>query len=310
MINKLQIVIFLEAYMELLSHYIEQQKKRHPEIMNWKNHIVLDRLSYSYRDTVYNRHTYPSNLHHHDYYELVIFEEGDIHYICADCVYHPRRGDIILIPPGTFHMSVIDCENTRYKRHVFYVYPSAFDSIGHSALTSFLKMTKNGELLTLCSEEARGELLNRLQHLKITLDGAPSPLDEALGLSDVIYIFYLLNQRKSQFRTESVSLPENILAIQRYIDHNFSHIASVSDVADHFFYSREYVSRLFRKYFNTTISAYIMKRRIAKSQDLILQGLPMIDISYQVGFGSVSTFIRTFKAVTDMTPSEYRNFRK
>lgn len=296
--------------MELLSHYLEQQKKRHPEITNWKNHIVTDMLSYSYRDTVYDRSTYPSDLHHHDYYELVIFEEGNIHYICADNVYYPKYGDIILIPPGTFHMSVIDDESTRYKRHVFYLYPSAFDFIGHSVLANFLHWTNKGEILTLDSAESQQELMNQLQLLKNTLDGVQSSLNDALGLSYVIHIFYLFNQRRSEFETESLTLPENILAIRNYIDHNFSCISSVSDVADHFFYSREYVSRLFRKYFNTTISAYIMKRRIAKSQELILQGLQIIDISYQVGFGSISSFIRAFKTVTDMTPSEYRSFRK
>ena len=43
--------------MKLLSHYIEHQKTLYPEIINWKNHIVGDMLSYSYRDTVYDRRT-------------------------------------------------------------------------------------------------------------------------------------------------------------------------------------------------------------------------------------------------------------
>jgi AraC-like DNA-binding protein len=53
-----------------------------------------------------------------------------------------------------------------------------------------------------------------------------------------------------------------------------------------------------------------MKRRVAKCQELILQDMPFIDIAYQVGFGSLSTFIRAFRSVTGMTPSEYRKLRK
>lgn len=310
MINNFQIVTHLGGNMELLSHYIEQQNKQNPEIINWKNHLVTDGLSYSYRDTVYDLETYPSNLHYHDYYELVIFEDGAIRYICEDCVYHPKHGNIILIPPRTFHMSVIDCDSTRYKRHVFYLYPSAFDSIGHSALTSFLTESKKGSLLTLQSDEAKHELINQLQLLKKSLQKEPSPLDMALGLSLVIRIFCLLNQRKNQSKTEVSSLPENILMIQNYIDNNFSHISSVSEVAEQFFYSREYVSRLFKKYFDTTVSDYIMKRRISKSQSLIVQGVPLIDVAYQVGFGSLSTFIRAFRSVVNMTPSEYRKLKK
>ena len=296
--------------MKLLSHYIEHQMKRYPEITNWKNHIAGDMLSYSYRDTVYNRRTYPSNLHYHDYYELVIFEEGEIQYICEGCIYHPKYGDIILIPPGNFHMSVINCENTHYRRHVFYLYPSAFDTIGHSALTSFLCRTKDGEIFAFASLESRHKFMDLLGRLKETLNGDPSPLEDALGLSYILQIFYLLNQKECQPKSNASSLPESILKLQQYIDRNYSRITSVSQVAEHFFYSREYVSRLFKKYFDTTIADYIMKRRISESQALIMQDLPMIDIAYKVGFGSLSTFIRAFRSVTNMTPSEYRKLWK
>lgn len=296
--------------MKLLSHYIEHQKNLYPETINWKNHIVGDTLSYSYRDTVYDRCTYPSDLHYHDYYELVIFEEGDIQYVCEGCIYHPKYGDIIFIPPGKFHMSVINCESTHYKRHVFYLYPSAFDAIGHSSLTSFLSRIKDGDILAFVSLESKQKLMDILGCLKNIFAEAPSPLEEALGLSYIIHVFYLLNQKDCQSKSDALFLPESILKLQKYIDSNFSKISSVSQVAEHFFYSREYVSRLFKKYFDTTISEYIMKRRIAQSQSLIMMGIPLIDVAYQVGFGSLSTFIRAFRSVTNMTPSEYRKLRK
>jgi AraC-like DNA-binding protein len=207
-------------------------------------------------------------------------------------------------------MSVIDSENTRYKRHVFYLYPSAFDSIGHSALTSFLNITGSGDLLAFRSSDTKQKFMETLESLKESLKKATDPLEKALSLSHVITVFYLLNQNNCQSKNEISSLPDNILMLQNYIDNNFSQISSVSQIAEHFFYSREYVSRLFRKYFDTTISDYIMKRRISESQSLISQGVPILDAAYQVGFGSLSTFIRAFRSVTNMTPSEYRKLRK
>ena len=296
--------------MKLLSHYIEHLMKRYPETVNWKNHTVCDKVLYSYRDTVYDRDTYPSDLHYHDYYELVFFEEGDIKYVCEGSVFYPKYGDIILIPPGKFHMSVIDSDSTHYKRHVFYLYPFAFESIGHSELTLFLNRTKNGDIFTFDSIEAKQNFIDLLERLKSISQRESSTLEDALMLSYVIHIFYLLNQKNCQPKNEISSLPENILSLKRYVDTNFAQITSVTEVAEHFYYSREYVSRLFKKYFDTTISDYIMKRRIAESQLLIMQDIPLIDIAYQVGFGSLSTFIRAFRAVTNMTPSEYRKNRK
>ena len=150
-------------------------------------------------------------------------------------------------------------------------------------------------------------LLEKLKKLCIR---EPLPFDDVLMLSYILQVFCLLNQKNFQPKNEIASLPENILILQRYIDDNFARISSVSEVAEHFYYSREYLSRLFKKYFDTSISDYIMKRRIAESQLLIAQDIPLIDIAYQVGFGSLSTFIRAFRTVTNMTPSEYRKNRK
>ena len=295
--------------MKLLTHYIEHRAKNGVKIQNWENHIINESLSYAYRDTVYDSQTFPSNLHYHDYYELVVFEEGDIRYICEGSIYQPQHGDIILIPPGKFHMSMLNGELTRYKRHVFYLYPTAFNAIGHGALTSFLNRTAEWNIFDLGPSEARQRLMDTLTRLKEALSNEPSPLEKALGLSYIIQIFYLINQNCNQSKNETSSLPENILVLQHYIDHNFAEISSVSQVAEHFFYTREHISRLFQKHFDTTISDYIMKRRISESQSLITQGVPLIDVAYRVGFGSLSTFIRAFRSVTNMTPSEYRKLK-
>ncbi len=296
--------------MKLLSHYVEHQMNINPKITNWKNHMIGDRIFYSYRDTLYERKTYPSNLHYHDYYELVIFEEGDIQYVCDGCVYYPKFGDIILIPPTKFHMSMINCEKTQYKRHVFYLYPSAFDSTGYGALSSFLERTKKGDIFTFELIETKRKLMSILESLKEVWGKTPSVFEDALGFSFILQLFYLLNEKDCKIKNESSALPQIAIQMQQYIDQNYSEISSTSQVAEHFFYSREYLSRLFRKYFDSTVSDYVKKKRIAESQILIAQGQPIIDVAYRVGFASLSTFIRAFRSVTNMTPSEYRKLRK
>lgn len=292
--------------MKLLSHYIENQKNSYHEIVNWSNHIINDMLFYSYRSTDYDRRTHPSQLHYHDYYELVVFEDGDIQYVCDSAVFHPRKGDIILVPPNKFHSSMIKAEQTHYVRHVFYFYPEAFDELGHGALLAFITRFPEGGMFTPDTAELGRELWDQLEALKRLWQNNPSPLEQALGLSYIIRIFYLFNQQSCETEEKTEMLPENLRMLQSYIDENYGQITSVNMVAGHFFYSREYVSRLFKKHFDITISDYIMKRRIAESQLLILKGVSLIDTAYRVGFGSLSTFIRAFRKVTGMTPSEYR----
>lgn len=295
--------------MKLFSHYIEHQVKNHTTIKNWENRLIGDRLSYAYRDTVYDSNTYPSNLHYHDYYELVIFISGNTRYLCEGSVYYPKCGDVIIIPPGNFHMSAINCEKTHYIRHVFYFYPSVFDSIGQNILTEFLSRTDKSTLLSFSSAEKTKKLTELLEQLNTSFK-TDLPIEEALRLSYLIQIFYLFNYGECAFKNEISTLPENVLAIQKYIDENFADISSASQVAEHFYYSREYVSRLFKKHFDTPISDYITKRKVEKSRSLISQDMALTDIAFRVGFGSISSFIRAFHSVTGMSPSEYRKLQK
>ena len=291
--------------MKLLSHYLQNKNDPRHEITNWENDLINDSLCYSYRSTVYDMNTFPSSLHSHDYYELVIFVEGEINYVCESSVYSPKRGDVIIIPPGKFHMSKLKGERTHYKRHVFYLYPNAFDAVGAS-LADILIRTNEGVHFSLSSCEREEELLSLTEKLSSTLKNRGDGLSRALAFGYIIEIFCLLNRKDIRHSGESERLPENILALQQYLDAHYTEIDSVSEVAEHFFYSREYVSRLFKKYYDTTILDYIHKLRISKSRTLIAEGMPIIDVCYAVGFSSLSTFIRAFRTATDMTPSEYR----
>ena len=291
--------------MKLLSHYLQNKNDPRHEITNWENDLINDSLCYSYRSTVYDVNTFPSSLHSHDYYELVIFVEGEINYVCESSVYSPKRGDVIIIPPGKFHMSKLKGERTHYKRHVFYLYPNAFDAVGAS-LADILIRTHEGVHFSLSSREREEELLTLTEKLSSALKKREDGLSRALAFGYIIEIFCLLNRKDIRHSGESERLPENILALQQYLDAHYTEINSVSEVAEHFFYSREYVSRLFKKYYDTTILDYIHKLRISKSRTLIAEGMPIIDVCYAVGFSSLSTFIRAFRTATDMTPSEYR----
>ncbi len=291
--------------MKLLSHYLQNKNDPRHEITNWENDLINDSLCYSFRSTVYDMNTFPSSLHSHDYYELVIFVEGEINYVCESSVYSPKRGDVIIIPPGKFHMSKLKGERTHYKRHVFYLYPNAFDTVSPS-LAEILIRTNEGAHFSLASREREEELLSLSEKLASALKKRGDDLARALAFGYIIEIFCLLNRKDIRHSGESERLPENILALQQYLDAHYTEINSVSEVAEHFFYSREYVSRLFKKYYDTTILDYIHKLRISKSRTLIAEGMPIIDVCYAVGFSSLSTFIRAFRTATDMTPSEYR----
>ena len=293
--------------MKLIAHYPGVTDTPMRQRANWRENYLNASLYYSYRDTVYNKENFPSMLHYHDYYELLVYVQGDIHYISEAETYTPHCGDVILVPPGNLHMSMLDGNETRYVRHVFYFYPDALDAIGCSALAGFAQREAESAI-TVFSPRERGGLLSLLDQLDGALDSGKEE-ESALALSLLLRVFYEINRSHTQRRDAEMILPENVREIQRYIDENFAEITSVGEVAAHFYYSREYVSRLFKQYFNTTVADYLRTRRVAYSRTLIAKGIPLSEVCFCAGFGNLSTFIRSFHAVTGMTPSAYRSLQ-
>lgn len=81
----------------------------------------------------------------------------------------------------------------------------------------------------------------------------------------------------------------------------------MSMVAEYVHLSPAYFSRYFKKHTNMTFMYYLNKYRVEKALE-ILHGTPDVKLSnlgFTVGYDSVSSFYRNFKAFTGVTPSEY-----
>ncbi|MBQ8895088.1 MAG: AraC family transcriptional regulator [Clostridia bacterium] len=267
--------------------------------MNWQNHPIGNHLYYSFRDTPYRKESFPSAMHYHEYYELVVFEQGEIDQLCESAVYALRTGDIVVEPPGQMHHSAVRSQATRYVRHVFYFYPEAFASF--PGLLDFLE---RGPILTAGEPETLFTLLRQLDQAL----SRQEPAANALVWGLLLQCFYQMSQATA--RQESPAKPGAPAAAKQYIDKEYASIRTVSEIAAHFYYSREYLSRLFRTHYNITVADYLRSRRILAARPLLSKGIPPAEVCFQVGFGSLSAFNRAFKEETGMTPTEYKKIGK
>ena len=65
--------------------------------------------------------------------------------------------------------------------------------------------------------------------------------------------------------------------------------------------------RTFRATFGETPHRYLQRRRIERSMFLLSEtNRSVTDVCFDVGFGSLGTFSRTFGDIVGVTPSEYR----
>ncbi|MBR6779626.1 MAG: helix-turn-helix domain-containing protein [Clostridia bacterium] len=96
----------------------------------------------------------------------------------------------------------------------------------------------------------------------------------------------------------------------KYINENLSQKISVSDTAAHCGISADYLSQIFKKEMGENLSTYILRQKLEKAKQLLLDGVPYKKICTRTGFSSQAYFVTVFKRFYAMTPSEYVKITK
>lgn len=95
-------------------------------------------------------------------------------------------------------------------------------------------------------------------------------------------------------------------ALLQYIQTNYSDI-TLEDIAQRFHYTPEYTSALIKKTTGLTYTQILQKIRIEKAQVLLQDtNMSVANIASEIGYENTEHFIRVFKKVNHMTPTEYR----
>lgn len=101
-------------------------------------------------------------------------------------------------------------------------------------------------------------------------------------------------------------MKEQILAVQRMQDYIEAHLdekIGLSELAEVSMFSPWYSYRLFQEYTGLTPSGYIRRLRLAKAALRIKnEHIRMIDVAFNLGFGSVDGFTRAFTREFGMCP--------
>ena len=103
------------------------------------------------------------------------------------------------------------------------------------------------------------------------------------------------------------SVPENIVYLQKYLEHHFTQDISLDEMARFCGLSKYHMSRQFKKYTSFSPKEYILHLRISRAKMLLMSSdIPAYKIGLMIGMDSEANFIRLFKLHTGTTPGEYR----
>ena len=107
---------------------------------------------------------------------------------------------------------------------------------------------------------------------------------------------------------QNIRNKEIIVKVKEYIQSNvLNRDISLNSVADSFYLSPNYLSKIFKEETNIYFSDYLIETKLEMSKELLLSGkLSIEEISSVVGYSSSQYFIRKFKSRYGKTPKQYQ----
>ena len=124
---------------------------------------------------------------------------------------------------------------------------------------------------------------------------------------DLMSALYALLFDSGSVRDRKMSTQELYDYAVRYIGENYAQPLSMQSVCDEIGISQTYLSRLFRKYSDTTFNAFLTRCRMEAAMRLLREkpDLLLRDVVACVGYDDSSYFTKVFHQYTGKTPSQF-----
>ena len=243
-------------------------------------------------------HDSKDRIHWHEEIEILYFVKGSGTLSCNLKKYTVRAGDIVVINGKELHTGCVRNNDATY--YCFHISTDFF----HNLLGKEYVVFKN-----LITDHVCADLLD-----KVLEEAQTSTAQSTVKVRKLMYDFFLhmVNTYvysvydEADYKKQFSGL-DTFNSVIEYIDVHYHEDLSVTLLAKRFFLSTSYLSHLFKRKTGKSIMAYVNEIRIQRAKSLLEKDeLSVGTIAETVGFHDINYFCRKFKALSNMTPTEYQ----
>lgn len=259
-------------------------------------------------------------MHKHNFIEIVYIVSGRARHYMGELIYEVRKGDLIIVDYGIAHTFVPVKDNKEEFVAYDLLFTNDFFEVVGIDKFDFSDLASSYLFYSIFPEDLS---------YKHSLNLIRSTNKEFCNIFNKIYDEYTL--RKSGFMSmirayiiELITLIfraidkntlSNVTKEQRdavdkaieYMKSNFNVKINLDDIVADIFLSKNYFRQLFKKTTGISITEYIQKTRVEEACKLLAKtNRTVFDIAGACGFADIKFFYKTFKKITNKTPSEYR----
>lgn len=95
--------------------------------------------------------------------------------------------------------------------------------------------------------------------------------------------------------------------VKRYLDEHYTEKITLDDLEARFFINKYYLLKIFKENYGTTISSYLISKRITRAKQLLrFTQMTIEEVGCAVGMDGAGYFSRMFKKAEGISPKEYR----
>lgn len=253
---------------------------------------------------------YVNKLHWHPFVEILVCLTAEIQVTISFTTYTLKCNDIVIIHPGDLHAVHPGSENSLLVIQFPYELLTIMNEL-RSQESLFLR-APHIPYDPLSAESARILLLIKEF---AQLFSQEVPFQEVrmyallLSFFEKVGCYYLTSQKKPtasdtpQEHKSAKKMAEACL----FIVHNCTGPLTLDQVAAHMGMSKSHFAHLFKEFTGMTFMDFLIQERIRRATALFQNpNTRIIDIAFDSGFSSISSFNRAFKKHTGLTPSQYR----
>ena len=269
------------------------------EIENTKQNVVLARSFDDYR--IFLTRVQEKEFMVHNWLEIVYVLKGKIELSDEDEIIDLDEGDIYIINPGKAHLIketqvdnivlILQIENKFLKENIpgynEILFSNRMDDLTKQKIISVMGRLYINTFTTDWEIEDMNDDLEELLTLLVTKRYYPKRNKELLDIDSIVIE---IAKRASQ---EYVNLCKKNISLE--------------DMADEYNVSYYYLSRSFKKNIGENYTDFLLKVRLNKAVDLIVNTDKMItDIAEESGFSNIKSFNNAFRKVFTISPTDFR----
>ncbi len=229
---------------------------------------------------------------------FVCIEEGSCSFKINDKEHHLQKNDFLIVPQNTFYVP----RTSEYCRHWFgHFYGNYLDMDKLSDIYKTKDMSSKNILFLPEKGKADTVLISYLN--RISKEAGNNNYDCNFK-KNLLFLNALNHIGNHVFQNE-----ENLSAqyIKNYITDHLDKDISLTHIAQHFGYTKQYVIQVFRKKYFTTPTRFIIEKRLELSKLYLSEtNMKIYEIALICGFEDANYFSRQFRKIYNLSPQQYR----